>query len=48
MVIDWILTLLQYMALLVLGFVATLLTAIIVIFIAIAIKSVVDYIKGRI
>lgn len=48
MVIDWILTLLQYMALLVLGFVATLLTAIIVIFIAIMIKSVVDYIKGGI
>lgn len=48
MVIDLILTLLQYMALLVLGFVATLLTAIIVIFIAIAIKSVVDYIKGSI
>lgn len=48
MVIDWILTLLQYMALLVLGFVATLLTAIIVIFIAIMIKSVVDYIRGRI
>ena len=46
MVIDWILTLLQYMALLVLGFVATLLTAIIVIFIAIMIKSVVDYIRG--
>lgn len=48
MVIDWILTLLQYMALLMLGFVATLLTAIIVIFIAIMIKSVVDYIRGRI
>lgn len=48
MVIDWILTLLQYMALLVLGLVATLLTAIIVIFIAIMIKSVVDYIRGRI
>lgn len=48
MVIDWILTLLQYMALLVLGFVATLLTAIIVIFVAIMIKSVVDYIRGRI
>lgn len=48
MVIDWILTLLQYMALLVLGFVATLLTAIIVIFIAIMIKSVVDYIRGRV
>lgn len=46
MVINWILTLLQYMALLVLGFFATLLTAIIVIFIAIMIKSVVDYIRG--
>lgn len=48
MVIDWILTLLQYIGLLIFGFIATVLIAVVIIFFVIMIKVAIDYIRGRI